>query len=106
MSWALIRWFGIPFWAGCALVSLWIAKDLAAFSSMRRLYEPESAEPRIVGDVGVAVTDLKPSGFVRVYGELWQAEAASGAYISEDPAYAYATFGACCSSWRCCRTPK
>jgi membrane-bound ClpP family serine protease len=40
---------------------------------MRRYYRSEPAERRIVGQRGTAVTDIAPTGFVRVRGELWQA---------------------------------
>ncbi|MGH9163458.1 MAG: NfeD family protein [Vicinamibacteraceae bacterium] len=83
VGWLFVGWFEVPPWAAIALVSLWIAKDFALFPYMRRFYESTSGEPRIVGDAGVAVTDLDPHGFVRIHGVLWQADAGSGKHIAE-----------------------
>jgi membrane-bound serine protease (ClpP class) len=60
-----------------AVFAAWVAKDLLAFPVMRRYYQPQPAEARIIGETGTAVTDLSPGGFVRVHGELWQARARS-----------------------------
>jgi membrane protein implicated in regulation of membrane protease activity len=83
IGWVFVRSFDVPLWASIVLVSLWIAKDFALFPYMRHFYESTFIEPRIVGDAGVAVTQLDPHGFVRIHGELWQAEAASGKHIAE-----------------------
>ncbi|MPZ20497.1 MAG: hypothetical protein GEV06_21675 [Luteitalea sp.] len=83
VGWLFVRRFDVPVWAGVVLVSLWIAKDFALFPYMRRFYESTVSEPRIVGDAGVAVTNLDPHGFVRIHGVLWQAEAGSDRHIAE-----------------------
>jgi membrane-bound ClpP family serine protease len=83
VGWLFVTWFDVPAWAAIALVSLWVAKDFALFPYMRRFYESASGEPRIVGDAGVAVTDLNPRGFVRIHGELWQAEAGANTHIAK-----------------------
>jgi membrane protein implicated in regulation of membrane protease activity len=83
LVWMLHRHYALPLWAGLLLASTWIAKDLALYPRMRAFYESNSAEPRIVGETGTAVTELAPRGFVRVYGELWQAEAAGGERVPE-----------------------
>lgn len=83
LAWGLERWYDVPSWVGVLLVSLWIGTDLVLFPRMRRFYEPVSSESRIIGDVGVCATDLTPHGFVRVYGELWQAETVSKKTIPE-----------------------
>lgn len=77
LAWGLEYWYEVPTWVGLLLVGLWIATDLALFPRIRRFYESTSSESRIIGDTGVCVTELAPHGFVRVYGELWQADAAS-----------------------------
>ncbi|MGH9159332.1 MAG: NfeD family protein [Vicinamibacteraceae bacterium] len=83
VGWLFVKWFDVPPWAAIALVSLWIAKDFALFPSMRHFYESTSGRPRIVGDAGVAVTDLNPHGFVRIHGELWQAEVGANKHIAK-----------------------
>jgi membrane-bound ClpP family serine protease len=68
------RWASVPPELAAALLAVWIVKDLLLYPTMRRFYRPEPAEERIVGLQGVAVTGIAPRGFVRVRGELWQAE--------------------------------
>lgn len=70
---ALSRWMALPVRMALLVVILWIVKDLLLFPTMRRYYRSEPAERRIVGQRGTAVTDIAPTGFVRVGGELWQA---------------------------------
>jgi membrane-bound ClpP family serine protease len=83
LAWLFHRLYELPWWAGMLLVGVWIAKDVALYPRMRPFYETSPTEPRIVGDAGIAVTNLAPRGFVRVYGELWQAEAVDGAHIPD-----------------------
>jgi membrane protein implicated in regulation of membrane protease activity len=71
-----VRWFELPMWAGLALLAAWIGKDLVLFPRVRRYYEPEPAERRIVGEDGEALTAIDPEGFARVHGEIWQVRAA------------------------------
>jgi membrane-bound serine protease (ClpP class) len=42
------------------------------------LYKIKTGKEALVGSVGVAVTDLKPEGEIRVVGEFWQATAKEG----------------------------
>jgi membrane protein implicated in regulation of membrane protease activity len=70
---ALSQWTALPGWMAVLTVIVWIVKDLLLFPTMRRYYRSEPAERRIVGQRGTAVTDIAPTGFVRVRGELWQA---------------------------------
>jgi membrane protein implicated in regulation of membrane protease activity len=70
---ALSRWMALPGRVAVLAVILWIVKDLLLFPTMRRYYRSDPAERRIVGQRGTAVTDIAPTGFVRVRGELWQA---------------------------------
>jgi membrane-bound serine protease (ClpP class) len=71
---ALARWIPLPTWAAVGLVTVWIVKDLLLYPAMRHYYRPVLPDRRIVGQLGIAVTDLAPRGFVRIHGELWQAE--------------------------------
>lgn len=70
---ALSEWTALPGRVAVLVVILWIVKDLLLFPAMRRYYRSDPAERRIVGQRGTAVTDIAPTGFVRVRGELWQA---------------------------------
>ena len=74
----LYRTAALPFWAGVTLVAAWVLTDLAMFPRMRRYYSSERAARRIVGEQGVAISDLSPRGFARVHGELWQARVPDG----------------------------
>lgn len=76
LGWAAARWFGLTPWAVPAIVAVWIAKDAAMYRSMRRYYEAQPPERRIVGEEAVTLCSLDPSGFVRVHGEIWQAHLA------------------------------
>jgi membrane-bound serine protease (ClpP class) len=42
------------------------------------LYKIKTGKEALVGSVGVAVTDLKPEGEIRVVGEFWQATVKEG----------------------------
>jgi membrane-bound ClpP family serine protease len=71
--WAFHRRAALPLPVGLALLGAWILKDLMLFTAMRRFYESEPAERRILRERGTAVTPLAPDGFVRIHVELWQA---------------------------------
>ncbi len=73
---ALARWAGLPRWGAVALVVAWVLKDAALYPWLRSAYEPDSRSviERMVGLAGIAVERLAPRGYVRVRGELWQAE--------------------------------
>ena len=74
----LYRWAMLPGWTALALVVAWILKDAALYPWLRTAYEPDSRRviERLIGLAGVAVEPLAPRGYVRVRGELWQAEPA------------------------------
>ena len=69
----LHRTAAMPWWAAVVIVAAWVLTDLAMFPRMRRYYSSEPSERRMIGEEGVAVSDVAPRGFVRVHGELWQA---------------------------------
>jgi membrane protein implicated in regulation of membrane protease activity len=77
--WLGTHHFDLPAWIGASLVALWIAKDLLTYPFMRHYYRPQPSERRIVGERGNALTTLGPHGFVRVHGEIWQAQQAGDA---------------------------
>lgn len=72
----LYRWTRLPGWGAAALLIAWVLKDAALYPWLRTAYEPNSrrAIDRMIGLVGVTVEPLTPRGYVRVRGELWQAE--------------------------------
>jgi membrane protein implicated in regulation of membrane protease activity len=63
----------LPAWAVAAAVAGWVAMDLVRFPTVRRFYSSQPASRRIVGERGVAITDVGSGGLVRVRGELWRA---------------------------------
>jgi membrane protein implicated in regulation of membrane protease activity len=69
------RWLDIPNWISWFLIFAWVAKDAILFPFVRKAYElnREGEEISMQGLKGVAKEQLKPSGYVRVHGELWKA---------------------------------
>lgn len=74
------RWVEIPAWSVWGLVALWVAKDVALFPFVWRSYTRDrpGESNSMVGVRGIAKDRLDPSGYVRVRGELWQAEVMRG----------------------------
>jgi membrane protein implicated in regulation of membrane protease activity len=70
------RWmFWVPGWVVWAGLLLLVAKDAAIYPFIWRSFAAsadDAPHPR-VGTVGVVDSDLAPSGYVRVRGELWRA---------------------------------
>jgi membrane protein implicated in regulation of membrane protease activity len=79
LAWVAARSFDVPWWTGAGVVALWVLKDLLLFPVMRHYYRAVPSERRMVGAEGIALSRLNPRGFVRVRGEIWQAEQAHGA---------------------------
>jgi membrane protein implicated in regulation of membrane protease activity len=73
----LKRWFGLPLWGAFGLFLLWVVKDLILFRFVRPAYESggRCGVERLIGVQGIAEERLAPSGYIRVGGELWRAEA-------------------------------
>ncbi|MBI2999564.1 MAG: NfeD family protein [Deltaproteobacteria bacterium] len=69
-------WTAIPAWVALGLFVLWVAKDLVMYPLLRTAYESgvKTGAERLIGARGVAQDELSPRGYVRVRGELWQAE--------------------------------
>lgn len=57
------------------IVGLWILKDILLYPVVGRYYDPNFRKDRfsMIGLAGVAQEPLKPTGYVRVRGELWKA---------------------------------
>ena len=79
LAWTAHRVYDVPWWMGAGVVGLWILKDLLLFPVMRHYYRSVPSERRIVGAEAVTLSRLNPRGFVRVRGEIWQAESANDA---------------------------
>jgi membrane protein implicated in regulation of membrane protease activity len=77
---ALRHWLELPLWAALGLIALWVVKDLVMYPLLRTAYESnvKTGVEQLVGTYGVAQDELAPRGYVRVRGELWQAEVRSG----------------------------
>lgn len=73
----LRRWIDLPLWAAVGLLLLWVVKDLVLYPFVRRAYEANgrAGAEQLIGAEGVAQEPLAPSGYIRVGGELWRAEA-------------------------------
>jgi membrane-bound serine protease (ClpP class) len=70
------QWINIPVWVILSIIALWFTKDVFLFPSVWRAYDifsQSNAQP-IIGMKGTVEKDLDPSGYVKVRGELWQAE--------------------------------
>lgn len=61
-------------WIAVAVFCLFVIKDLVLFPVMRVAFRPSPPVPPM-GERGEAIELLEPSGYIRVNGELWKAEA-------------------------------
>jgi len=75
------QWVNLPAWLIWLIIGLWLAKELVLFPFVWRAYDARrtSQAHSMIGQRGVAQQRLDPSGYVRVRGELWQAERIEGA---------------------------
>jgi membrane protein implicated in regulation of membrane protease activity len=73
----LLHWEILPPWAAALIFVAWMVKDILLYPVFRSAYDAEERTglQALVGVKGVAESDLKPDGFVRVRGELWRAVA-------------------------------
>ncbi len=81
--WLLHSFEVLPLWSAVALMGLWIAKDVVQYPFLRRAYDSRLpgvhvGADRLIDAIGLAEDELDPTGYVRVHGELWQAECARG----------------------------
>jgi len=74
------RWVDLPAWFVWGFIALWLAKDIILFFLVWRAYDRDRLESgqSMIGLEGVATENMAPSGYVRVRGELWHAEAMRG----------------------------
>ena len=78
LLWWLWPWTGLDGRLALLVLALVVVKDFAIYPLVRRAYEPPppTGAPQLIGLRGEARETLTPTGWVRVRGELWQAEAA------------------------------
>lgn len=76
--WFAARDFGVSWSIAASVLALWIVKDLLLYPVMRRYYRATPPQQRMIGARGVTLSPLAPRGFVRVRGEIWQAQPADG----------------------------
>lgn len=69
---------GVGGWIAAAVATLWIGTDLVTFPRKRKYYTSEPIEERMLGETGMTVSTLDPSGHARIRGELWQAVSVDG----------------------------
>jgi membrane protein implicated in regulation of membrane protease activity len=78
---ALRTWWGLGDALAWALMALWLAKDALMYPFVRRSLSDGGERvgaAALIGAEAVADGDLAPRGRVRLRGESWQAESASG----------------------------
>lgn len=70
------RWVDLPQWFIWGIILFWVAKDVILFPLTWRAYDQDRSRGAysMVGVRGIAEERLAPSGYIRVHGELWQAE--------------------------------
>ena len=81
--WGLVEWIGLPPWVALLLFVADVVQDLLLYPLLRHAYGNDPSElvgPEVLlGARAVVEEDLAPSGWVRVRGELWRADARAGA---------------------------
>jgi membrane protein implicated in regulation of membrane protease activity len=75
------HWVDLPSWFIWGLIAFWVVKDVVLFPLTWRAYDQDRsrAANSMIGARGIAEERLAPSGYVRIGGEIWQAEVAGGA---------------------------
>ena len=81
----LHQWVHLSLGLVVALVSLWLVKYVLVFSFVWRAYDkPRPGDiTSLIGTEGTAEERLDPSGYIRVHGELWRAEAIGKTVVIE-----------------------
>jgi membrane protein implicated in regulation of membrane protease activity len=70
------RWVHLPEWVFWGAIGIWLAKDAMLFPFVWRAYDRDRLMElqSLVGTEGIVEERLAPKGYIRVHGELWQAE--------------------------------
>jgi membrane-bound ClpP family serine protease len=76
----LDHWLDLDFLLILLILLVWIVKDIVLFPFVWKAYDTKVPEPEesMIGQKGVCISDLTPSGYVQIRGELWSAEIADG----------------------------
>ncbi len=77
--WMLLERDVVSFTTAALIWLGWLVKDIVMYPFVKDAYSPnrKAAREKLIGERGVVVRPLSPRGFVRVRGELWQAELVS-----------------------------
>ena len=69
-------WVVLPVWLFWSVIAFWIIKDAVLFPFIWRAYDWDrpGRNRSMIGERGIAKERLAPSGYVRIYAELWRAE--------------------------------
>lgn len=72
----LHQWVDLSLWLYIGAVTLWMVKYVFVFTFVWPAYDkPRPGDIKsLIGTEGIAEERLDPSGYIRVHGELWQAE--------------------------------
>jgi membrane protein implicated in regulation of membrane protease activity len=75
------NWVGLADWIAVGIFAVFVAKDFVLYRFVKHAYEArwKPGPVELIGQRGIAVEPVAPSGYVRVRGELWMAEVARGA---------------------------
>ena len=70
------HWVMIPLWLFGTIVVFSIAKDVIMFPFVWQAYDQKTStiSGSMIGRRGIAIKQLAPAGYIKVGGELWQAE--------------------------------
>lgn len=83
VMYGLNLWLRVPVWAAVLVLAIVVIKDFVLYPFVRRAFETDASTglERMVGETGAVTQALAPKGYVKVRGELWQAEAADARQI-------------------------
>lgn len=76
----LNHWLDLDFLLILSILLVWIVKDIVLFPFVWKAYDSRGPEPEesMIGQKGVCISALNPSGYVQIRGELWSAQIAEG----------------------------
>ena len=84
LLWLAHQWDWIEAKPAWLILGLWIVKDALLFPLIVPVLarKPVLGPELLVGQTALVVRDLDPEGTVKIRGELWRAESASGPIVS------------------------